>query len=935
MKKLWCLLLLTLLVAFGACNRKEEKVEGSLSLKSGETKSFEGYVFHNKSNTEAVINLVKTQEGLNTTLASSESIGLNITKEQAAKSKVDENYVKLVSEDTVQNLFPNRAVSVTVKDREIKFPNTLPAEKGFDESIFLNLIDKGNEFTVVSGFENGRFLEGKVALYLDKQLVYVNNNLSVSDNATTARLEATFEKVRSFNEAQVVYANVENGQTRYYASKIAKGQTNVLRSVAQGTFTYPKSLPTNTSGINYKPVASVKTWEKYTEDTPVYVGGVVYWTTQELVDTWAVYVDKVLAYEGSVTRSGSSMSMQSAELNMTAGTHNIQVVFGAMVNGAVAYGISDAKSLTVGAGSLSRGDLKVNIAKPAFAESAFVPQVTVGTVTKDGAWGQSLVFDRLEAGKSYDVIVKDVILGAKTYRATVNPAKATIVKDGVVTVDVSYTEEATKTGILEVNIAKPAFAESLFTPVVTVNGISKTGTWGGKILFDTFLGGERVKVEANAFANESNKYMPTVTPAEHVIAAEGTVTTSITYKKELKGSEINPDGTIVVEPPFAPAFNGTQRVIGYVPTWKPEANMDQIAWENLTHVNIAFLEFDRKADGSFSQKALDNLDKWIPQVKALAKKDGATVSIAVGGAEDYGFLWMAEKYKDNPELIETAANNIVAFVDKYGLDGVDLDLECWWKDPATPGTAERGGRTRGTDKWGGSVETGADPAAYGMTLLAKKLRAKRPNMIISAAVFATPWYGNNYDATAVNYLDWIGLMSYDFTGSWDKSPKGPHSALYDVASGYPGQSDANPIYSVETAMRYWTGTWSTWQGSGQNVSRDKVIVGMPFYGYDLSVRKADIGQGLNGYKYIGYSDIVAQYAKAPTSYDPKDTYNMIGFIGDGGALIYYDTPKAVKEKVRYAKREGVQGTMIWELTQDLPGTDMNSLLKAVGEAYTE
>ncbi len=935
MKKLFNILLSLMFLVVMGCNRGEEKTEGTLRLEKGQVGTFEGYTFKNTSDEVVNLNLIKEGISLNTTLVAKENSLIAIEKEDSKKDFVDEEKVKLLSKETKTILEANKKNALVLTDRNIEFPNELPSKKEFSESLYFNLTKGAKTFDIVAGFEDARFVEGKAALYLDGKLVYVNNNIVTINNGKTVSLEATFENNKDFSNAQMVFATVEQGETKYYASKISTGEVVVGRSYNVVSGNYPTSLPTNTSGITYKPAVEVKTWEKYTEDTPVYVGGVVYWTTQELLDTWAIYVDGTLAYEGQVVRSGSSMNMLSTELNMTAGTHDIQVVFGAMVNGTIAYGISDKKQLTIGAGSLTRGDLVINIAKPTFPENAFVPKVTVDNLTKEGVFGQSLTFDRLEAGKTYNIQVETVIIGAKTYRPVLDVNPVSIVKDTVSTVNLSYVEEATQTGILEVNIGTPTFAQNLFAPVITVNGLSKTGTWGGKVVFNTFLGGTEVKVVANAYANETHKYIATVKPDTHTIVGNGTVVTSVNYKEELKGSDINPDGSIVLDPPFAPPFNGKQRVIGYVPTWKPEADMTQIAWANTTHINIAFLEFDQKADGTFSPKALADLDKWVPQIVSLARANGNTVSIAVGGAVDYGFLWLAEKYKTNPELIEAAANNIIAFVDKYNLDGVDLDLECWWKDPEIPGTAERGGRTRGTDKWGGNVETGADPAAYGMTLLAKKLRAKRPNMLISAAVFATPWYGNNYDADVVNYLDWIGLMSYDFTGSWDKSPIGPHSALYEVASGYPGQSADNPIYSVETAMQYWTGVWSTWQGSGQNVTKDKIIVGLPFYGYDLSQKKIDIGQGLNGYKYIGYSDIVTQYPHAPTSYDPRDPYKQIGFVGDGGVLIYYDTPKAVAEKVKYAKRIGTQGTMIWELTQDLPGTDMNSLLNSIGKAYVE
>ncbi|MEH0154754.1 glycosyl hydrolase family 18 protein [Limibacter armeniacum] len=417
-------------------------------------------------------------------------------------------------------------------------------------------------------------------------------------------------------------------------------------------------------------------------------------------------------------------------------------------------------------------------------------------------------------------------------------------------------------------------------------------------------------------------------------------TFDVTIVAESGGSDINADGSIVLTGPFAPTPNtSNQRIVGYIPTWRDTETLD---FSKVTHVNVAFLLFDQKegaaySDSDFSSGAFHpvhyaTLDSMLPGIVERAHNQGATVSIALGGATDFAFLWLMEHYQDNPAMIETIANQVVDYVNLYNLDGVDLDLECWWQDASIAGTSEQGGRTRGQDAWGGDVDQGAHPAGYGMTLLAKKLRAKMPNKLLSAAVFATPWYANNYDADAAEYLDWVGIMSYDFTGSWDTSPKGPHSALYEVNNSlYQGASDSNPIYSIETAMRYWSGDWSTWQGSGQQVSKDKLVIGVPFYGYDLNTKKSQAGQSGNGYHFITYAEILADYPNADTSYDPNDPNNQGGLVSEDGKLIFFDTPKMVKAKVEYAKAQGTQGTMIWELTYDT-ADPAKSLLVAMNEA---
>lgn len=392
---------------------------------------------------------------------------------------------------------------------------------------------------------------------------------------------------------------------------------------------------------------------------------------------------------------------------------------------------------------------------------------------------------------------------------------------------------------------------------------------------------------------------------------------------------------------LGPDYEGPQRIIGYLPTWVKGYDIaNEFNPEAVTHLNISFLMFQQNNNNynsdNFASIAFDATQAYKVDsvlfdlgVYEKAKQGGVTVSVALGGATDFAFLWLMDKYYNNDQKLDQIADLILDYLNERHLDGVDLDLECWWADATITGTSDQGGRVRGS-KWGDS-DQGPHPAAIGLTKLTQKLRQKAPDKLLSAAVFGTSWYGNNYDDELVNYLDWFGLMTYDFTGSWNESPTGPHSSLYKVPlNTYPGQSANNPIYSAQDALEYWMGlaepAWN--HDGGFSVPKNKLVLGVPMYGYDFSEKKP-IG---NGYTYVPYKDIVAAFPDAPTSYDPQDSRMLLGNVAKDGRNIYFNTPKLAGKKLEYSNDYGHQGLIVWELTQDIPYHSEGSIMRAINDA---
>ncbi|MEU6660327.1 glycosyl hydrolase family 18 protein [Streptomyces sp. NPDC046821] len=406
-------------------------------------------------------------------------------------------------------------------------------------------------------------------------------------------------------------------------------------------------------------------------------------------------------------------------------------------------------------------------------------------------------------------------------------------------------------------------------------------------------------------------------------------------------------------------------VIAYIPSWRKEGEFDYAKGEMyryLTHGIVAFLTFSEKNSGAFDEGSLREVGSVLPDVLMAANLYGTKVMVALGGASDYAFLDLMTEIGNNPESpkLDKTVRAVVDFVTQNGLDGVDLDLECWW---GRPGGQDQGGRMK---------SDGPHPAGKGLTLFAKKLRQAMPEKTISAAVFGTSWYGNNYDPGLAEHVDWLGVMTYDLTGSWDRSPVGPHSALHTIrgkdtenirkadvylesyldeqqggwptprAGTKPGAPDDkapdgkaledNPILSVEDCLWYWTNPlFMNWQGKGQGIDRKKIAAGVPVYGYDFSAAKTrddKTGDIPPGYKVLPYKEILDAF---PDAHEAKD--GNIKVRGEtprpqlGEPLppgtypyahnVYFETPETAVAKLKFLKDVGAQGVIIWELSNDV------------------
>ena len=243
----------------------------------------------------------------------------------------------------------------------------------------------------------------------------------------------------------------------------------------------------------------------------------------------------------------------------------------------------------------------------------------------------------------------------------------------------------------------------------------------------------------------------------------------------------------------------------------------------------------------------DNLnDDQVAAVVLKAKENNVKVSISLGGA-------IAPPYEDflNIDNRTDFVADLVAYVEQHDLDGIDIDIE------------------------GDNI-----PANYEefVTDLALKLKSEK---LLTAALGL--WYSDQISDVALAQFDWINVMSYDATGPWAPDVIGQHSSYAKA------EEDLNHFM-----MR--------------GVPSVKLILGVPFYGYDFKYNTSErMG--------ISYKEIVNEYPGAENS-DRLDK-------------IYYNGINTITEKVRLVKKRDAGGIMIWEITQDVESSDNRSLLRAI------
>ena len=255
-------------------------------------------------------------------------------------------------------------------------------------------------------------------------------------------------------------------------------------------------------------------------------------------------------------------------------------------------------------------------------------------------------------------------------------------------------------------------------------------------------------------------------------------------------------------------------------------------------------------DSSGTLKEPRELDSLV-QLAHLSK---VKVLASIGGGNSPAFLQNLLKNDNRKKLIDS----ILAFISVHDLDGEDVDLE------------------------GDAVDNN-----YASFINELRPRLKKNNKLLTAALAS--YYASKISNNTLGKFDFINVMSYDYTGPWTPKEPGQHSSYTKALED----------------IDYWILT--------RHVPKNKVILGVPFYGYQFN---KDSITG-SSFKNI----ILNQGAEITDTFKVNDS-----------SIVYYNGLPTMRNKIKLALNKA-GGIMIWQLYQDATGE--NSLLNAIDKEIEE
>ncbi|XP_024529413.1 class V chitinase [Selaginella moellendorffii] len=335
-----------------------------------------------------------------------------------------------------------------------------------------------------------------------------------------------------------------------------------------------------------------------------------------------------------------------------------------------------------------------------------------------------------------------------------------------------------------------------------------------------------------------------------------------------------PRNTKVVRVAYWPAYSADQY---------PASSIDSTLF---THLNYAFANLNA-SDNTVVPDDAARIAAFSRTVKSRNPSLKTLLSIGGGGADPKAFSAMASKASSRAAFIWSS----IALARSNAFDGLDLD----WEFPQNQTDMDNLGTLFAEWRFAAAAEAG---------------HSGRPRLLLTAAVYYSGTIrfvgGGTYPTKSINAnLDWVGLMAFDYHGSWEPTVTGAHTALYDP------KSDVNTAAGV-----------ARWMAAG--LRPDKGVLGLAMYGHSwiLSDPSAKAGIGAPA-KSPGPGDATPVFAGivATVSGDDKatvvyDNVTVTAYAQVGSLWIGFDNEESIRNKVGFLRSKGMRGYFFWTASFD-------------------
>ena len=326
-----------------------------------------------------------------------------------------------------------------------------------------------------------------------------------------------------------------------------------------------------------------------------------------------------------------------------------------------------------------------------------------------------------------------------------------------------------------------------------------------------------------------------------------------------------------------------------------------VAAGKLTRINYAFanLQDGRIVTGSPVDEA-----NFATLVGLKQQNSSLQVLVSVGGWTWSGnFSDMVLTRQSRRRFIDS----VVEFVDRYKLDGLDVDWEY-------PGMTGNGNRFRPEDK-------------RNFTLVLKELRARfnveqrklgRPLLLSFAAGSSSEFIAHTELGRVQRYVDTVNLMAYDYYEPGSDKISGNHAQLYTDPADPKRASADQSVQEFEHA----------------GVPPRKIVLGVPFYGHVWGdVPPTDHGLFQPG---VAVPNAFANYGNIVTSmlnqgftryWDAAASVPYL-YSEQKRKFVSYEDTESLALKCAYIRRKGLGGVMFWDYTGDPSGALLNTINSA-------